>query len=241
MIFEANYTPSIEDYGRNGKLSPTAILKILENAGSLHSDNADDGILAGCKDGMGWVLTDWRLEVLEYPVYGTSIKTETWAVAGKVVLSTNRNFLMYDQKGKILVKGSSKWVRFDLNAGRPVKIDPELMERYHPDEKRVFEDDKMPKISEPESWTSEKDIQLRRSDIDFNNHLHNLCYLDFALEMLPDPVYLKGGFKGIRIAYKTAVKEGESLVARYTAMEDGHLVGIYGRDGSLRTLVGLYE
>ena len=241
MIFEAKYSPSIEDYGRNGKLSPTAILKILENAGSLHSDNAGDSILEGCKDGMGWVLTDWRLEVIDYPAYGTSVRTETWAEAGKVVFSTNRNFLMYDDKGAVVVKGASRWVRFDLNAGRPVKIDPELMEKYHPDEKKVFDDEKMPRIAEAESWTFEKAIQIRRSDIDFNNHLHNLCYLDFALEMLPEPVFCKGGFKGIRISYKSAVKEGETIVARYSASEAGHLVGIYGGDGSLKTLVELYE
>ncbi len=69
MIFEADYTPVIEDYGRNGKLSPTAILKILENAGSRHSESSGDSILQGCRDGHGWVLTDWRLEILEYPAY----------------------------------------------------------------------------------------------------------------------------------------------------------------------------
>ena len=238
MIFEITYIPVIEDFGRNGKISPTAVLKIMENAGSHHSDYANDSILEGCRDGHGWVLTDWRLEILEYPVYRTDIRVQTWTEAGKVIFGTTRNFLMFDASGKMLAKGSSKWVRLDLNTGRPVKIEPELMERYSPEDKTVF-DDKMPKISEAESWTAEKAIQLRRSDIDFNNHLHNLSYLDFAMDMLPEAVYNKGSYKNIRISYKNAVKEGESIVARYSASEDRHLVGIYGDDGSLKTLVEL--
>ena len=239
MIFQVKYTPVLEDYSRNGKLSPTAILKILENAGSRHSESAGDSILQGCLDGHGWVLTDWRLEILEYPAYRENILTETWPEAGKIIFGTTRNFLMYDDTGKNVVKASTKWVRLDLNTGRPVKIEPELMEKYHPDEKKVFEDGKMPKIAEAENWTAEKPIQLRRSDIDFNNHLHNLCYLDFALDMLPEDAYKEGCFKNIRISYKSAVKEGESIVAKYAATENGHLVGIYGSDGSLKTLVEL--
>ncbi len=239
MIFEAKYTPVLEDYSRNGKLSPTAILKILENAGSRHSESAGDSILQGCRDGHGWVLTDWRLEILEYPAYRENIRTETWPEAGKIIFGTTRNFLMYDDTGKNVVKASTKWVRLDLNTGRPVKIEPELMEKYHPDEKKVFEDGKMPKITEPESWTAEKTMQLRRSDIDFNNHLHNLCYLDFALDILPEPVYAECSFTNIRISYKSAVKEGETIVAKYALVEGKHVVGIFGGDGSLKTLVEL--
>ena len=99
MIFEADYTPVIEDYGRNGKLSPTAILKILENAGSRHSEISGDSILQGCRDGHGWVLTDWRLEILEYPAYRKNIHIETWPEAGKIIFGTTRNFLMYDDAG----------------------------------------------------------------------------------------------------------------------------------------------
>ena len=35
------------------------------------------------------------------------------------------------------------------------------------------------------------------------------------------------------------VKEGETIVAKYAASENGHLVGIYGSDGSLKTIIEL--
>ena len=242
MLFQMKYKPVIEDFGRNGKMIPTTFLKIMENAGSCHSDYAKDGILAGCLNGHGWVLTDWRVEILKYPEYGKDIRAQTWTEAGKVIFGTTRNLLLFeedDETNTPLVRASSKWARIDLNTGRPVKIEQELMDRYVPDEKKVFEDSKMPRIAEAENWTAEKPIPLRRSDIEFNNQLHNLSYLDFAMEMLPENVYNKGCFKNIRISYKSAVKEGETIVAKYAASENGNLVGIYGSDGSLKTIIEL--
>ena len=77
MIVEASYIPVIEDYNKDGTLKLSAILKILENAGNCHSDSVGDNVLTGSNNGKAWVLTDWKLEIISYPVYGNDIKTQT--------------------------------------------------------------------------------------------------------------------------------------------------------------------
>ena len=242
MIVDFDYTPILEDYNSDGSLQLGAILKILENSGNKHSDLAGDNILKGSNNGIAWIMTDWLLEILSYPKYGESLRARTWSETVRQPLACMRDFELYCN-GQVVVKGLTKWVLVDLKAGRPLRVSPELIAKYQPEEKFVFGDLKMPKIMQPaaDAFTRETKITLRRSDIDFNNHVHNLTYLDFAMEALPAEVYEKkqASFKNVRISYKTGVKAGENIVCRYTEQEGKHLICIFGEDGSLRTQIEL--
>ena len=55
--------------------------------------------------------------------------------------------------------------------------------------------------------------------MDFNGHVHNTKYLDFALEALPDTVP-RDAFTGFRMVYPKAVKDVEAVTLKYTP--DGH-------------------
>ncbi len=238
MIFKSSFLPTIEDFRKDGKLNLVAILKALENSGNLHSDSAGDSILVGANNNKAWVLTDWKIQIENYPTYGKNIDVQTWAENGKVLLTTNRDFLM-TSNDEVLVKGLSKWVLLDLTANRPTKIEESLIQKYNPDEKRVFEDSKLSKLENPESFEIEKKIQLRRSDIDFNGHVHNLCYLDFALDVLPKEIYENYNFKNIRISYKSPIKENESILAKYSYINEKHVVCIFTDENKLCTTIEL--
>ncbi len=242
MTVDFEYQPILEDYNSDGSLQLGAILKVLENSGNRHSDIAGDNILTGSSNGIAWIMTDWLLEIQSYPKYGEKLMARTWSETVRQPLACMRDFELYCN-GQVLARGLTKWVLVDLKAGRPLRVSADLIEKYQPEEKFVFGDLKMPKISQPapEAFTSETKITLRRSDIDFNNHVHNLTYLDFALEALPADVYekQKAAFKNVRISYKSGVKAGENITCRYAQVEGKHVVCIFGDDGSLRTQIEL--
>ena len=98
----------------------------------------------------------------------------------------------------------------------------------------------MIRLKEPKVYESEMPYRVRRSEIDLNGHVHNLCYLDFALEALPEDVYHNRDFHDIRITYRKEIGAEEKDVLFKYHNEDGiHTVGIYGADGILRALVEL--
>lgn len=238
MIFSYDYKPVIEDFSKDGKLSLTAILKILENAGNAHSDYAGDSIFNIAGKTKAWILTEWSIKIDEYPSYADEIKAETWSEDLSSPLVANRNFLLY-KNGKICAKGASVWVLFDMAAQRLSKIDESLLESYKPENKKVFEEKKPAKIEKPESFAAEKAVEIRRSDIDFNNHVHNLVYLDYAMQVLPQEVYESSKFKSLRVTYKTAVKGGNNVICRYAQSDGKHVVFIYNEEDQLCTMVQL--
>ncbi|MBR5668091.1 MAG: hypothetical protein IKX15_00605, partial [Spirochaetales bacterium] len=114
---------------------------------------------------------------------------------------------------------------------------PEIIDKYQPEDKHTFEDSKLPRLVAPENFTRETAITVRRLDFDFNGHVHNLTYLDYALEGLPEEVFNNRDFKKLRISYKQAVKPGEEIVCRYACAEGRHICCIYGKEGELKTQI----
>jgi hypothetical protein len=104
----------------------------------------------------------------------------------------------------------------------------------------IFENGELLRLREPKNYLYEMPYHIRRKEIDLNGHLHNLCYLDIALEALPDDVYHSRDFKDIRITYRKEIKADEKDIAcKYTEENGTHIVGIYGNNGTLRAIVAL--
>ncbi|MCQ2586366.1 MAG: thioesterase [Treponema sp.] len=232
MFFEFKYKPVFEDYNRNAALTLNALVKILENSGSGHSDMAGDNVFDMHNRSNAWVLTEWQIEVTEYPKYGDEIKAETWSEGLASPLVAMRNFLLY-KNGEICAKGTTRWILIDMATGRPCKIEPAHLERYENEPKTVFDDKKLSRIPSPEAWTTEVKMPVRRADIDINEHVHNLTYLEYAREVLPRQDADIMNYKKLRIAYKNALKEGDTAVVRYAFTEDSHVVFVYDAEDHL--------
>ena len=244
MIFSTEFSPLLEDFDTNENLTMSSMLKYFENAGSRHSDAAgDSAIMVAKTQGVAWVLTDWKVQAKVFPRYGQKIKVETWSEGLTSAFGTSRNYFLYADNA-LCAEGTSKWVRFDIRAGRPIKVSPDLLDSYGPEPgKTVFGGEKLSKIALPENFSSETKILLRKSDFDFNSHVHNLNYYDFALEAIPAEA--GAAFKNARISYKTALKEGDGAVAKYALVqsegsEAKHVAAIYSDAGALACAVELW-
>ena len=242
MFVDFNYEPILEDFYSDGSLKIEAILKILENAGNRHSDLAGDQILEKSFNGTAWILTDWYVDIEKNPKYGEKILAKTWSQGPTGAFTTSREFELYSSGTKV-ARGTTNWVLFDLEKGRPAKVTEDIVKKYGPEKVSVFDNPKLPKIEIPESFEKEITLRPRRNDIDFNHHVHNLVYVDYAMEVLPEEIFQNHDFKKIRITYKNAVKEGEELTVKYAKTgsdaEVSHTVCIYDKEGNLKTLVEL--
>jgi len=126
-----------------------------------------------------------------------------------------------------------------MKANKLARLRPELIASYEPEDKTVFGGVKSERITVPEVFDSETEIAIRRSDIDFNNHVHNLCYLDYALETLPMELYESAGFRNIRIVYKNALANEKIAICKQKTIGCKSTVAIFSPNGTLCTLVEL--
>ena len=123
-----------------------------------------------------------------------------------------------------------------------MKIDEEV-EKWNEkeDEKSVFEDRKIEKITLPTNYEKSIEYTVMRKDIDVNEHMHNLSYLDLAYEVLPDDIYTNKIFDNIHINYKKQIKLYDEIKCKYSKMENKVIVVITNKDESItHAIVELY-
>lgn len=230
MIFEKEYTVENRDIGNNYKATNKALLKYLENIACKHSDKVGYGINDIEKTKAVWILLEWEFKVIERPKYGQTIKVKTWSRKIEKC-HAYRDFEIYNENGKILAVATSKWVLVDYETRKIRRIPEKLMEEYASEpEKKVFNEE-IEKSQEPEKEEKSMKLEIRKTDIDINNHVNNLKYLDFAYEILPEEVYNQD-LKNIKITYKHQTMPGETINISYTKQEEKNIIVIKTQDKS---------
>ena len=139
MILENEYTVKLSEIGKGNKATNKTILSYLEDIGGIHSNIAGYGVFEIAQTNLSWILLGWKLQVIRRPKYAEKVKIKTWS-KGVVKFYTYRDFEIYDEQGNLIIKASSKWVLLDIEKGKIVRIEPELMSKYEPEfDKEVFE------------------------------------------------------------------------------------------------------
>ena len=240
MIIENEYQVKLSEIGKDNKVTNKAILSYLEDIGGIHSNLAGTGLLNIEETNMSWVLLEWKLQVIKRPKYTDKIKVKTWSKP-PVKCYAYRDFELYDMEGNIIAKAISKWILIDISKGKILRVDDKILEKYEPEERTVFENEKFEKIKESSEYKEEVTYKVKRSDIDVNKHMHNLNYIDLATEVLPEEVYNNKTFDNVRITYKKEIKLGEVVQSKYAYQDGKHVIAIKSEDDKvLHSIIELY-
>lgn len=224
MIYCSNYKIGLEDIGRNNEATNKALLAIMQDIACLHSASVGYGVLEIETKKRAWMLLDWKMEVIKRPKYNDDIKVETWS--RKVErLYAYRDFQLKDKEGNIIAIGTSRWIFVDTERKRPVRLTADIADLYESEtDKNVF-------LEEMEDikcgdYLFKKDYCVQRRDIDINQHMNNLSYLDMAYEILPEDIYNTKVFNNIRIVYKKEILYGEKVECYYEEQNNKYIITV---------------
>ena len=232
MIYKEKFRTSLKDIGKDNYIKNRAILEIFENIGAYHSDMVGYGANDIKNTKSSWILMDWKLKVIKRPKYGDILTVNTWCKSGNR-LYTYRDYEIYNELGELCVIGTSKWVLMDVEKGKLARIGEDIMEKYTLEEKNVFNEKELDKLIPPTKYIYSIEYKVSRKDIDINNHMHNLYYLDLAYEALPNKVYEERPFDNVSISYKKEIKYGDIVKCNYTFEENKHIVVIPNKESNI--------
>lgn len=222
--FEHKFEIGFRDVGKSNKITNKGLLGYLEDVAGMHSNLVGYGLNDIERTNLTWILLNWKVTIFKRPLYGESILVKTWA-RNTIKFYTFRDFEVYNDKKKLIAIASSKWVLLDAATMSLTKISDELIGKYHPENKVVFGDAKeIGKLDFPTEYETMLPYTIQRKDIDINRHVHNVSYLDFAYEVLPEDVYENGNLDTFEILYKKETKLGETLKCLYSKVDNSHFV-----------------
>lgn len=229
-FFEHDFEIGLRDIGNANFLSNKSILAFLENIGSYHSDSINFGLNNIPLTHSSWVLLGWKVKVLKRPVYGDKLHIVTWA-KNPEKFYTYRDFEVYNSNNELVIVATSKWVLIDTNTGKLKPIPEEIINLYNPDTKNALPEEEclFKKLNVSENYIYSCSYIVSRSQIDLNNHMHNLYYLDMAYEVLPEDVY-NNMFNYFEISYKKQIRLHEQVKCHYIFEENTHKVIVKSLD-----------
>lgn len=238
-VIERKYRVDVEHVGKDSVLTNRGILSLMESIACLHSDMVGYGINQIEQTHLTWVLLHWKVKVFKRVGYGAEVTVKTWASYSKR-FSTLRDFEMYDDAGNLICIASSKWALIDISTKSITKITEEIIGKYEPERKSVFEIEDIPKIKIPNIVGEPAfSFHVQRKDIDVNHHIHNTYYLDYAYEALPQEIYEAKEADEFEIMYKSGAKLGNDVDCYYINEEKTHLVVLQGAE-KLHAIVKLH-
>lgn len=239
-IYKCNMRIGLADIGHSNKITNRAIIEILENAGGMHSESLNLGLNNMEETGVSWILLGWKVKVIQRPKYNENLEIITWGRESNRIASY-RDYEIYDQLGKLCIIATSKWAIVDIKDRKLAELTPELTEPYECKDKTAFKEKIDFKLKEPKTNISQITYKTQRRDIDINKHVHNLYYLDFAYEALPEEEYEKSECNNIEIMYKKQIKLNDEIKCLYTKEDGKNIITIKSLDNSfLHAIIRLY-
>ena len=203
------------------------IVNYMQDCSTFHSEGLGVGIEALKKYNKTWMISSWYIEILRYPIFGEEIEIITSPYSFNKVFG-NRNFIIKDSKGKILVKADSKWVLVDSIKQKILKIGSEDTKLYKISEK-IEMNQISKKISEPLYGENLDKILIDKSYIDSNNHMNNEKYIEVSIRYLPKE-FKK--FRSMRIEYKKSAVLGDTIFIKVGKSSTGYVVCLSDNNGT---------
>jgi len=140
---------------------------------------------------------------------GERLEVTTWP-SGKGGYFATRDFEMASAAGPVL-SATSSWMIIDLERKTPVKVDAVIDVPYAVD-RRALEDPFAP-LPVPSAREAEVRFRVESGHLDWNRHVNNAVYAEWALEGAPPDVLLKKRPVELEVSYRAEAFYGEEVLS----------------------------
>ena len=168
--------------------------------------------------GLLWVLIRTALWVQCLPQCGESVLLRTWAGEERHWMYPHRT-VIFSSTGEILVSACSQWMLIDMNTRRmapPSEMMWAIPVISLPDEPKL----PAQRILFPVEISESTERIVQPQEIDFNGHLNNSYYLDWAVDLL-EPSYLQDhALCFLWVEYCKELLEGQAASLHYKREDD---------------------
>jgi acyl-ACP thioesterase len=213
-IYRKRYQVLTYDVDVEMKAHLPVVLDFFQDAARDHAGSFGFSVFDLQKKGLTWVLSRYHIKVPRYPALGDSVEVSTWT-SGKHGYFAMREFEARDAGGELLVAATSSWMVITLDKKQPVKPDSVVSNAIVLEKRAVS--DKFDPLPIPERSDKETLFRARLRDLDFNNHVNNVGYIDWALEGMPEDILRSSRASEVEIVYKAEVLLGDEVLSRVQA------------------------
>lgn len=186
MIFKDNCIFSESDFDSCGNVLPSKILDVFQILAGSHASRLGVGFSSMLSRNLLWVVTQIKYQVCGSAAAGQQLIGTTWPLP-PTRHGFERQYLISDSDGNIIIKGTSNWALIDTETRRLASVSDVYPEGEHCTDRNF--DEKIRRLRDFDATGESFEICPDESTIDRNGHVNNTNYAEFVRAAL-------GGFGG---------------------------------------------
>jgi medium-chain acyl-[acyl-carrier-protein] hydrolase len=210
-VYKKSFELHAYEVDSEGRAHFVSLLNYLQDAAGDHAALLGFSITELLKKNQTWLLSRYHLKVLRYPLYEARVMVSTWPSATQGIFAL-RDFEMADEKGQVFLMATSSWILLDLGKKQPIRLNESFPGRMVL-ERRALDDDfkPFPQLRQPEI---ELTFPVLRKDLDFNRHVNNAVYVQWALEAVPEVISNSMRPLDVEVSYRAEAFSGDRVISR---------------------------
>jgi medium-chain acyl-[acyl-carrier-protein] hydrolase len=234
---QRHYTIRSYEVDASGRLSVPSVFNLLQDAASSHAFELGVSVSQLLSDNYTWVLSRIFLTMSHYPVWRDAVRIRTWP-SGIHGAFAFRDFDIRDETDRSMGCARSAWIVMDAGKRRPVR--PTVFaDRLKAAEEAPIISHALNKLPEPSGDYVKKRFNVRYSDLDINQHVNNVSYIEWLLESIPDFGKKQRHLLELEINFLGEAFQGDQVLAGCIASQQHRNVFLHSitRQGDLQPLI----
>ncbi|MBO5106551.1 MAG: hypothetical protein J6C29_06605 [Clostridia bacterium] len=212
-IYVKSFSLRTSDFDCYRKITPASVLDLFQTVAGEHAAELGCGFDDLFARKLLWVLVRTKYQVIRQPEMYQTVRVKTWPLAPSRI-GFQREYLMEDENGNALIKGSSDWVVIHSEQRKIVSAAD-----IYPNIELLTEKNFEEKLKKLPNFEADEDgflICPGFSQLDMNGHVNNTKYANFALDAI-NPSEQKE-IISFQMDYRHEVQKGDNIKV-YTKKE----------------------
>ena len=200
-----------------GKIKIATLLNYLQEAASTHAARLGVSVVDLFPKNLTWVLSRYHIQIFSFPSWGEMIQINTWPSAMQNLFALREFELVTNDNERIAIATSS-WMLVDFKKKQPVRPAEHLPQFPHRTERVIpanFES-----IAVIEKADIELPFRVRMADLDLNQHVNNVSYIEWAIEAMPAGILRNYRPKQMEISFRGEAIYGDRVLSRTQILDD---------------------
>jgi medium-chain acyl-[acyl-carrier-protein] hydrolase len=195
----------------------SSIIDFICDVGTQQSEYLGGGIEYCTRNNCAWVFYKYDIKMYRYPMFGESINITTQPIGFKKFYGL-RKYMIIDEDNNLIGEALALFFLINIQKRRPMRIQKEQYDIYEVEDD-VDYDINMDKLERTDKEQYHKQFSIRYSDIDSNNHVNNVKYVEWAIEAVPIEVVNKYILKRIKVTFEKETTYGDTISSAATVKE----------------------
>jgi acyl-ACP thioesterase len=198
------------------QLSIISLFNFLQESAWRHASKNAFGFYDLLDQGFFWALTRGSVIIDRYPVWGDSLRIETWSKEPDALIAY-RDFEVFNEKNEQLFKASTAWLIVDIKSRHLQRMAqfkdkfPHLLTRHAIAQHPV----KLPALSQ-NTMNDSVARAICINDMDMNGHVNNANYVRWIIDSFPFDFIKNNEIAEIEVNFMHESKAGEHYTINIT-------------------------